>query len=407
MSSSDCSKSTEELFDEQVKSQRDKSTREIKWNQLIELSTYCFMYEYEEMGGRLARLADDGHWDGDVGNVDSSAYRAHPSVYDSESRYCDVVAQVAVFFNEKGHTALGTKCARYANSPDLNKFRSANREEKDEEELRHNNGEESNDIVRDKGEDRGELAQSEKDTREDVDGEEKGKGEDEQAATPATSQPITQRAQARSPIAIGDDAGSWPLGGFADDDSAAAYVIDVMRFWLNWSSLSRNPQDVRRIRNPDVGASDPRPYQQVLDLTRHDLEAGHNYYFPHPECLGGMMGKVDSSPTGLSVIIRALRAVVCNYDETASVPRLQKQSDRLAAANGAMEYVRPLENRQTYHVLVEPFKPEGVRSALAALQLAARRSEIGHVLFYVEPVDVVTRNGTLSALLDVHPVIGW
>ena len=365
-----------EFFAEELKAAEEKGMRKLKRVQLLGLAELCLMYENEEMGIGLAREADHGYWYNDVGNAGLSGHRAHPSVYDSEARYCDVVAQVAMFFNEKGLTALGAKCAREAERPDLNKHRSAIRGEKDKEELVQSKGGDSEDIAHDKTEDRGELSRvAEDDTREPVDSKEKDTGGDKQAGTVALDQPHPSRAQALSSLPIGGFLDRWQAGGFSDEDSTAACVVDVMKFYRNRLGDTLTLDDVHIIPNPAMGGSDPRPYQQASRL--YQLEVGCNFWFPHPARPGHKMGKVDDSAFGLTVILQALRAVVCNYDGQIPISPRNAQTKHLVEADGAMDYVRPLENGQTYHVLAEPFKPEGVRSALAALQSAARHSTIG------------------------------
>jgi hypothetical protein len=56
--------------------------------------------------------------------------------------------------------------------------------------------------------------------------------------------------------------------------------------------------------------------------------------------------------------------------------------------------------------LADPFKPEGIRSVLQSLYMEARCYTRTYLLFYVDPVDAVTRGGEMSALVDVHPITG-
>lgn len=228
-------------------------------------------------------------------------------------------------------------------------------------------------------------------------------GEPEQELAMTVWQPMPPQTQAPSPVPIGENPGPWPVGGFADDDPAAAFMIDTMRWVHNRAEPSLTLHDVITVPNPaaDKGL---RPYQQVLRCGQDDAL---NIVFPHPDLPDSMMGKIDCSVTGLSVVICGLRAVVCNYADWTSIPPLHRQVERLIAANGAMKFDQPLEYTGTYYVLGEPFEPEGVRSSLAAVQAAARLSTSGYVLFYVHPLGFGARSGRMGALLDIHPIIGW
>jgi hypothetical protein len=399
-----------EFFVEELKAEEDKGMQKLKRVQLLGLSELCFMYENEEMGIRVAREADVGYWYNGVGNAGSSGHQAHPSVYDSEARYCDVVAQVAMFFNEKGFTALGAKCATEAKRPDLIKHRSANKGEKDKEESAQGR-EESDGVSRDeegKGNDVADtemtgLMLNEKDV----------KAEDDQEEKSAMGQPPHPQTQALRPLPTGQGLDQWPVGGIADKDPAADYMIDLMR---GLDNLKRRPLTSAHVNVIRSTAEDKnlRPYQQasarvhsISQVSYDGLNAaGYNFLFPVPG-RARLMGKVDCSRLGLALIIQVMRAVVCNYETATPIPPLGPQVNRLNESDGWMQWRLPLQQGQTYYVLAEPFEIEGVRSALAALQTAARHSTSGYVLFYVYPVDVDTREGKLAATLDLHPIIGW
>ncbi|KAH8782771.1 hypothetical protein F5883DRAFT_708829 [Diaporthe sp. PMI_573] len=407
MSSTDRSQMMKEFFAEELKAAEEKGKRKLRRAQLIEMSEICLMYEHEEMGTRLARVADDGCWDNDVGNADSQ------SVYDSEARYCDVVAQVAMFLNEKGLTGYGAKFARLAKRPDLIKHRSAIRGEKDKEESAQDR-EESDGVSRDeegKGNDVVDvvsteitgLTLNEKDVR----------AEDDQEEKSAMGQPPHPQTQALRPLPPGHSLDQWPVGGIADKDPAADYIIGLMR---GLNNLKRRPLTSAHVNVIRSTAEDKilRPYQQasarvhsISQVSYGGLNAaGYNFLFPVPG-REGLMGKVDCSRLGLALIIQVMRAVVCNYETATPIPPLGPQVNRLNEPDGWMQWRLPLQQGQTYYVLAEPFEIEGVRSALAALQTAARHSTSGYVLFYVYPVDVDTREGKLAATLDLHPIIGW
>lgn len=377
-----------------------RAKNEAKREKLTELSEACLANGYEEMGQRLASAAEDGLW------VKPRALFAPPrrmSVYKWDFCYREVMEELAGFFNEKGHADYGEECARLAESPELYWRRSGESTEQDKEDLSPSSGQDSDQEAQGMGEVESEDGRAEEDgPDEPVDSEGTHTGEDEEAG--ASDQPRPPRAH---PLALpmGRDVGSWPAGGFADDDSAAPFVLHVMRYRSNLVGPYLTLDNVRFVSNPEMGASDPRLYEQAIRLGED--EAGYNFWFPRPGLPGYKMGKVDCSATGLATIVQALWKVVLAYDDMESVPSLQKQIQPLLDADGAMDYVRPLENRQTFCVLVEPFKPEGIRSALEALQLAARRSTAEYVIFYVDPVDIRVRDGVLSALVDVHPIIGW
>ena len=232
---------------------------------------------------------------------------------------------------------------------------------------------------------------------------------DDQSETPAMDQPLRSLVRATSPIPIGSTPGTWPVDGFADDDSAAVHVMDIMRRYHNRWQPPLTRDDVIIIPNPEWGASDARRYQEVeirlgLEMT---YEAYCNFLFPQPDSPENMMGKARCSPVGLSIIIQALRSIVCDIEERTPIS-LQSQVDRLIESNGAISYIRPLEDSQVHFVLVEPFELEGIRSTLAALQAAARQATAGCVIFYAHRVDAAIRGGKMCALLDIHPITtGW
>lgn len=196
----------------------------------------------------------------------------------------------------------------------------------------------------------------------------------------------------------------WPAGGFADDDFAVPYLEHIMRYHVKLAGPRLTLDDVNVVPNPEFGRSDPRWYLQVDRLSQP--EAGCNFWFPCPFLPAQKMGKVDCSTVGLATIVQALWTIVLDYDDAGSIPSLEEQIRSLDEMNGEMDYGRPLENGgDTFIVMVRPFKPEGIRSALEALQLAARHSTAGEVIFYAGPVKVEIRHGEMSALLDVHPIV--
>lgn len=232
--------------------------------------------------------------------------------------------------------------------------------------------------------------------------DEKTTVEQEKASIVCQPRPPKQHASSATPI--DRDPGLWPVGGFADDDSAAAYVLDVMR--------KRGPQKVYTLTIEEVDLihttgqdKSLRPYQQVTRSERMgSLYKRSNFVLPHP-----VMGKVIYSKGGLTTIIQGLQTVVCKYKggPVAKLPPLQQHVNRLVAAKGTMDYNRPFQKGQTYFVLCDPYTPEGVRSALAALEMAIRHSPSGRMLFYAHPLDEALRGDGRGALLDIHPVIGW
>lgn len=202
------------------------------------------------------------------------------------------------------------------------------------------------------------------------------------------------------------DAVAWPADGFANDDPATVYTIDILRNFYTRCERMLSLDDVVVIPTTQAYANELRPYQQVL---RHGLvvAGGYNILFPHPDFEGHMMGKVGFSKVGLTVIIQAIRAVVSGYNDMGPIPALYEHGDCLNASSGIMQFRQHEEQQQTCFVDVDPFKPEGVRSALSALQAAVRYSTAGYVIFCVSPVAVALRQGRPSALLDIHPIMKW
>ncbi|POS70421.1 hypothetical protein DHEL01_v211184 [Diaporthe helianthi] len=423
MSSADRQRIMRELFPEEYKAVEEKAERNLKRSRIMLTSEMCLMYGHEQMGDKLARLAQDGYWSDQVGNTDSPGHQAQLSVYESEERYRDVMAQVAMFLNENGQIYYGGAVARRVNRPDLDKRPTRKSTGEDKKASAQSQEQHGDEIAQDKDEVEGEVGPDyEVDTQEPVGSEEHS--EDEEAETsgldpepkddsrePAGNEEHAEDEEEAIPPRAhmltyprNGDGGRWPPGGFADDDSAAPYIVHVIRYRSNSVGPFLPLNHVKLVSNPETGASDPREYLQVTRL--REPEADCNFWFPHPRKPGFKMGKVDCSAIGLATIVQAVWAVVVNYDDAGSIPSLQEQIGPLDEANGAMYYVRPIEHVHRYFAMVEPFKPQGIRAALEVLQSAGRKSTAGKVIFYVNPVDIRTREGRMCAVLDIHPITG-
>lgn len=232
---------------------------------------------------------------------------------------------------------------------------------------------------------------------------------DKQTDTGANSQEDHPGSQTSAPIVLSELAlhpPSWPADGFADDDPAALNMVDILH--------SFDLRSVRPSAAEDFIIYPPtnhiRPFYQ---LSRRQTADGSNYnfLFSNPDEPGQMVGKVDFSKTGLTIILQAIRLTVRNNGGPMPFSPLSQHVDRLNAATGAMEYVRPKysETEHCYCASVNPFTPEGVRTAAAVLQAAARDSSCDYALFNVFSVlDVILNTrGKLEACIAVFPMIGW
>lgn len=114
---------------------------------LIELSEVCLAHEHRQMGERLAHLAKTGYWPEELGSTGIPRCPPYPSVYQSESRYRNVMATVAIFFNEEGLTGYGGICAKLANRPDLDERLSSRLAEEDKKASAHAEGQDIDHIA--------------------------------------------------------------------------------------------------------------------------------------------------------------------------------------------------------------------------------------------------------------------
>lgn len=230
-------------------------------------------------------------------------------------------------------------------------------------------------------------------------------GGDDQEGTSSVWRPLPLNGRPPPHTPPGSYPGDWPADGFSDDDPATIYMMDIMWSFHQRCGKTLALRDVVPIRTPEDEDAELRPFQQIGECGG-DM-AVCNFLFQHPDYPAQMMGKVDCSKVGLTVIIQGIRAVVNNYMDRTVIPRPKDHVERLNSSNGAMEFKKHLEEAQTCYVLVEPYMPEGIRSALSALQAAARYSSCRHVIFYTMPLSEDGRKGKLAAILDIHPIMGW
>lgn len=214
-------------------------------------------------------------------------------------------------------------------------------------------------------------------------GEDDGKDEQTEAGTdPEKDHTETQTS---APIVLSELAlhpPSWPADGFADDDPATTYMVDILHSFDMRSVRLSAAEDF--MIYPPQGPNDRegRGLRAFDQLTRRRIanSSNSNFLIRYHSYVGDMVGKVYFSKTGLTIILQALRSVLKNNGD---IPSLSQHVDRLNAGNSAMIYPRPvhLESSQFYHAYIDPFAPEGARTAVAALQAAVRNSSYNYALF--------------------------
>ncbi|KAL2279045.1 hypothetical protein FJTKL_14023 [Diaporthe vaccinii] len=374
----------------------------------------------EEVDREMER-PDDGYWDDDDVNPDgedagASARPRGESLLESGARYVAVMTQLAEFFGDRDETFLSNLCARGADRPDLcreyplpadgSDISDSGHIEEWNARVLHSEGEDKDDVSYSEGEHGVKLAPSEDEDRDDISHSE---GEHRVKLAPSEDgegQEQEETSVVWQPLSLLGHSVEWPADGFSDDDPATVYVADIYLSYRNRCVNKLGPEDITIFRTPDAEDTDFRPFQQVLRCG--DDVAGTNFHFQNPDRpKGHVMGKADFSKFGLHIIIQALRDAVSDYEDTVSIPSHRQTIDRINASNGAINFERHLEDRLTCYVFVEPYTPEGIRSAMSALQAAARYSSSGRVLFYAHPMTFAARKGRFGALLDVHPIIGW
>ena len=231
-------------------------------------------------------------------------------------------------------------------------------------------------------------------------------GENEQAHTGADSPQQHPPAQASASVVLSELAlhrPRRPAGGFADDDPATANMVAILQ------SLEAQPPTPTAVRDiillPTTNPNKRRfyPFEQLLRRRMTD-GANYNFFLPFPYCQGDMMGKVDFSETGLTIITESMRAVVRGYGETMPVAPL---GQHLNAADDVARFVRPRELDQIHYSNVCPFTPGGIRTVAAILQAALRRPGSEHALFYAHGVTDPSLKRRLVVCIKVHPIVGW
>lgn len=367
----------------------------------------CVIRRYGyDMVKRLERAVADGYWE------DDNTGPAGGSVVESGERFRAVMLQLAKYFGDQGNDELRDRCEWEARGEETLLVYTEGRESAGgNEPARTADGGQSgiaevpdegvDDAVQDMEDGQCDIVKREDAGKEDIGpnflvGE---RIEDRPRVTQGETSVVWK------PVSSHLDADNWPAEGFADDDPAASYMVDILWFFKNRCE-SRVPADtVLAIETPEHEDRKFRPFQQALQLGRG--KSNTNFFLQNPKRMGRIMGKVKFDKIGLTILIQAVRTVVNNYADPGHIPPLSDHINRLNASNGAMDFLRHKEDRQTCYVFVEPYRPEGVRSALAALQAGVRYSTAGHVLFYIIPVDEAGRQGRLGAVLDVHPIMGW
>lgn len=235
-------------------------------------------------------------------------------------------------------------------------------------------------------------------------------GEDEQTEAGVNAQKGHPETQTSAPIVLSKLAlrlPSWPAGGFADDDPATVNMFDILYSFEFRSVMPSAAEDFIIFAPKQPRYGEKRVSRPIDHLSRFGMANGRNYNFFSPNAArpGEMVGKFDFSKTCLTIILQALRSVV----GIVPFPPQSQHVDRLNAANGAIKYARPRywEAARCYSASVNPFTLEGVRTAAAVLQAAARDSSSGHVLFVIlsVPDALLTTLGQSEACLAAYPEI--
>lgn len=367
----------------------------------------CVIRRYGyDMVKRLERAVADGYWE------DDNTGPAGGSVVESDQRFRAVMLQVAKYFGDQGNEELRDRCEREARGEETFLVHTEGGENAGGNDPAHTADGGQGGIAEVPDEGVGDTVQDMEDgkcdivKREDVDKEDIGPNflvgariEDRPRVTQGETSVVWKPGKSYL------DADDWPAEGFDDDDPAAVYMIDILK-WFTSRCESRVAADtVLAMETPEHEDRKLRPFQQALQLGKG--KSNTNFFLQNPKRMGRIMGKVKFDKIGLTILIQAVRTVVNGYVDRGHIPPLSEHINRLNASNGAMDFLRHDEDRQTCYVFVEPYRPEGVRSALAALQAGVRYSTAGHVLFYVIPVDEARRKGRLGAVLDIHPIMGW
>lgn len=238
--------------------------------------------------------------------------------------------------------------------------------------------------------------------------EQQNSGKNTQADTGADGQGDHSSAQA-VPIVLSKLAlhpPQWPAAGFANDDPAIAHMVAIMQS-LEARPPSPSPaEDIILLPTIDPKKREQKLFEQLL--RRRVTDGGnYNFFLPFAEFPGDMIGKVDFSKTGLAIMTEALRAVVRGYGETTSIAPLSQHVDRLNAANGVMDFVKPRKDDGVHFAFVRPFTPEGVRTVSAALQAALRHPASKYAIFYAHAVAGPSLRRRMGACFEVYPIIGW
>lgn len=233
--------------------------------------------------------------------------------------------------------------------------------------------------------------------------------ETELAQNGVTDQQVRSPARDPTPIVLSEltlNPPPWPAGRFPDADPAIAHMVDILQSFDTRSVKASAIEDIIVIPTADEHERNIRPFAQ---LYRRSTSGGRHYNFlhPRPDRPKEIMGKVDFSKVGLTIIIQALRAIVSSYEETIPIPPLSQMVDRLNAEDDAMDYRRPRDYIRVHYARVNPFTPEGVRTAVAVLQAAIRQSSSGYAVFHASTIDCPALERQLFAFLELRSMIGW
>lgn len=227
-----------------------------------------------------------------------------------------------------------------------------------------------------------------------------------QADTAAADQHDNPPAQAPAPIVLSELALNpprWPGQGFGDDDPAMPHMVATMQSLEAHAPTPIASDDVLFLPSTDP---DERPFHRYEQIMRRRKSDGRNYNFflPLPDAEPGeMIGKVDWSATALRVIVEASRHAARSYQDAGPIATLSEHVDRLNAVEGPVHFVRSFLWGGFYSSLLDPFTPEGVRTATAVLQDAMRVSHLKYVLF-------LARRGCASSgtvFFECHPITAW
>lgn len=237
-------------------------------------------------------------------------------------------------------------------------------------------------------------------------GEQQSNGENQQAHTAADDQQGNPPAQLPAPIVLSELALNpprWPGQGFGDDDPAMPHMVATMQALEAHTPTPIASDDVLFLPSTDPDERPTHRYEQIMRRRKSD-GPNYNFFLPLPDASPGeMIGKVDWSETALRIVVEASRHVARSYEGAGPVVPLSEHVDRLNATDGPVHFVRAFLWGGFYSSFLDPFTPDGVRTAAAVLQEAMRVSHLRYVLFLARRSNLIPG----KVHFECHPITAW